>query len=163
MAKTKVSVFILLCMLILSGCSKTEKKQLAVYSFCGENELFTVSNGVIVLSDTEEIFSGGNLKVSDDFAADIHFYSTKFYIISGDGESVICSSSGEDKTGGTIKLPGDLGKRSGDGIITRSRINDADDLKNNLYFELTTVDKHGGESVYQLQMSLREITEAAAD
>lgn len=163
MKKTNISVFILLFVLLLSGCSETKENQLAVYSFSGENELLTVSNGVIVFNDTEEIFTGGDLKVSDDIAADINFYSTKFYILSSDEKSVICSSSVEDQTGGTIKVSGDLGTLSGDGILTRDKINDVDDLKNNLYFELTTIDTHGEENVYQLQMSLTEITKAVGN
>ena len=34
----------------------------------------------------------------------------------------------------------------------------SDELINNIYFELTTIDNVGEEKVYQLQMSLTEVT-----
>ena len=63
----------------------------------------------------------------------------------------------ENLTGGTVQVPGSLGKLSGDGIITSTKIKDADDLKNNLYFELTTMNQDGEKRVYQLQMSVTEV------
>ena len=65
----KLAIFVLTLTLVLAlvGCGKTEPEYLRVYSFNGENERFTVSNGVIVLDDTKEIFYGGELKATDDF------------------------------------------------------------------------------------------------
>jgi len=54
MIKTKVFVYMAILMLALTGCGKEEPEQL------------TVSNGVIVLNGTEEIFAGGDLKVTGD-------------------------------------------------------------------------------------------------
>lgn len=78
-------------------------------------------------------------------------------------KDVILSNSVVDMTGGTVNVSGDLGQVSGDSIISRIKIGDTSDLDNTLYFELTTKDKHGKESVYQLQMSLTEITKKADD
>ena len=61
-------------------------------------------------------------------------------------------------TGGMVNVSSDLGQISGDSIITRINIDDTSDLDNTLYFELTTKDKDGKENVYQLKMSLTEIT-----
>ena len=48
---------------ILSGCNQAaEKKQdssVQVYSISGENEYFSLSNGVIVLNTEEEVLYGG--------------------------------------------------------------------------------------------------------
>lgn len=161
--KEKRFVLLSVCvifMLILGGCGKVEQEHLTVYSFSGENEQFSVSNGVIILTDTDEIFSGGNLKITGNSIDNITSYSTTFYIISRDGDDIILSNSVGDMTGGTVNVSGDLGKVSGDGIISKQRADDiiTGDLKNNLYFELTTIDKFGEESVYQLQMSLVEVT-----
>lgn len=41
------------------------------------------------------------------------------------------------------------------------KIDDTSDLNNTFYFKLTTEDRNGKESVYQLQMSLTEITKNA--
>lgn len=158
MIKTKVFVYMAILMLALTGCGKEEPEQLTVYSFSGENEQLTVSNGVIVLNGTEEIFSGGDLKVTGDLPADITSYSTTFYIMSGSERDVILSNSTVDMTGGTVNVSGDLGQISGDSTFRRIKIDDTNDLNGTLYFELTTKDKYGMENVYQLQMALTEIT-----
>ena len=151
MIKTKALILMAILMLALTGCGKAEQERSIVYSFSGENEQLAVSNGSIVLNGTEETFTGGDLKVTGDFFADITSYSTTFYTMSGSEKDVILSNSVVDMTGGTANISGDLGQVSGGSII---KIDDASDLKNILYFELTTKDKDGKESVYQLQMSL---------
>lgn len=158
MIKSKVLVFLTILMLALVGCEKVEKEQLTVYSFSGENEQLSISNGIIVLNGTEEIFTGGDLKVTDDFFNNITSYSTTFYIMSGDKKDVILSNNVVDMTGDTVNVSSDLGQISGDSAIRRIKIDDTSDLKNILYFELTTKDRDGKENVYQLQLSLSEIT-----
>ena len=64
MIKANIWIFIAVFLMILSGCGKEEAKPLKVYSFSGENDQIAVSNGVIILSDTEETFSGGQLKTT---------------------------------------------------------------------------------------------------
>ena len=158
MIKSKVLVFLAILMLALVGCEKVEQEQLTVYSFSGENEQLSISNGIIVLNGTEEIFTGGDLKVTDDFFNNITSYSTTFYSMSGDKKDVILSNNVVDTTGDTVNVSSDLGQISGDSAIRRIKIDDTSDLKNILYFELTTKDRDGKENVYQLQLSLSEIT-----
>ena len=158
MIKTKVFVYMAILTLALSGCGKEEQEPLRVYSFSGENEQFAVSNGIIVLNGSDEIFSGGDLKAADDCFLDITSYSTTFYTISGSEKNVILSNSVVDTTGGTVNVSGDLGQISGDSTLRRIKIDDTNDLNGTLYFELTTKDKYGTENVYQLQMALTEIT-----
>ena len=159
MIKIKPFVYIAILMMALTGCGKAEQEQLTVYSFSGENEQLAVTNGMIILNGTEEIFDGGDLKVTGDFPSDITSYSTTFYTMSGSEKDIILSNSMADMTGGMVKISGDLGQISGDSAI-RSNVHG---LGNNLYFELTTKNKNGEENVYQLQMSLTEITENAGD
>ena len=158
MAKSKMLVFLAILMLALVGCEKVENEQLTVYSFSGENEQLSISNGIIVLNGTKEIFTGGNLKVSDDFFNNITSYYTTFYIMSGDKKDVILSNNVVDMTGDTVNVSSDLGQISGDSAISRIKIDDTSDLKNILYFELTTKDRDGKENVYLLQLPLTEIT-----
>ena len=158
MAKSKILVFLAILMLALAGCEKVEHEQLTVYSFSGENEQLSISNGIIVLNGSEEIFSGGDLKATDESFLDITSYSTTFYTISGSEKNVILSNSVVDTTGGTVNVSGDLGQISGDSTLRRIKIDDTNDLNGTLYFELTTKDKYGMENVYQLQMALTEIT-----
>ena len=163
MIKSKVLVFLAILMLALVGCEKVEQEQLTVYSFSGENEQLSISNGIIILNGTEETFSGGDLKVSDDFFDNITSYSTTFYIMSGGEKDVILSNGTVDMTGDTVNISGDLGQISGDSAIRRIKIDGTSDLKNILYFELTTKDMDGNENVYQLELSLTEITKSDGD
>lgn len=67
MGKMKNLTIFVMIALILAGCKQAEKEQLRVYSFAGANENFTISNGVVVLHDSEEIFDGGKLDTREFF------------------------------------------------------------------------------------------------
>ena len=137
---------------LLSSCGmKPAEEPLVVYSFSGENEMFSISNGVIVLNEGEEIFYGGNL---DGELSDIIAYSMTFYIQSGSDDIVLLSNSVTDMTGGTIGIAGETGKISGDVLKSAEE----DDLQNNLHFELKTTNLGGEENTYQLQLTVTEIT-----
>ena len=147
-----VLLITVLCTCLLLGCSsKPAEEPLVVYSFSGENEMFSISNGVIVLNEGEEIFYGGNL---DGELSDIIAYSMTFYIQSGSDDIVLLSNSVTDMTGGTIGIAGETGKISGDVLKSAEE----DDLQNNLYFELKTTNLGGEENTYQLQLTVTEIT-----
>ena len=146
--------------LALVGCGKTEPSNLRVYSFSGADEQFSVTNGVIVLDETVRIFNGGNLKVTEDSFSNIVSYTATFYIVETDEKKVILSNSAPDMTGSSVSLEGNLGQVSGDDALIETMIKDTSDWESNLYLELTTTDKSGTENVYQLQMSLTEVTDA---
>lgn len=159
MTKRKMRFFLMALMLLLTGCGKAEREGLTVYSFSGENDQIAVFNGVIVLNGEEGTFYGGSLKAEGDEFSDIASRSTKFYVLSGDEENVICSDRVEDTSGGTVQVSGDLGKLSGD-ILGRLKTDDENDLKNSLFFELVVTDRSGETRRYQLQMTLKEVTKA---
>ena len=119
-------------------------------------------DGVIILSDTEETFSGGQLKTTGAEFIDITSYFTKFYIISGTEKETILSFGLEDQTGNAVQVSGELGKISGESTLSRIKLDDAGNWKNNLYFELVTRNKEGKERVYQLQMHVSEVTKGAS-
>lgn len=156
--KMKVLIVLSIVILILIGCGKSKSKQVAVYSFSGENNQFIISNGVIVLSPEENVFYGGDLKVKEDFSDNIVSFSTRFYDYVEETENTILSSSVIDQSGGSISLEGDLGKISGESAILGTSDNELDNLKNNLFLEITITNKNGEECVYQIQMSVREVT-----
>ena len=152
-----------LCFCLLVGCSQNgenKSEKITVYSFCGENEQFAVTNGVIVISADEEIFYGGDLKVTDDeYFTDITSYSVKFYTITNGETRTIMHNSVVDQTGSTIKVVGDLGKMSGEDIIIGNKVENINELATNLYFELNTTDLNGKQDTYQVQLTVTEITE----
>ena len=58
MKKLIVLILALSFMFALTACKNKAQEQLVVYSFYGENECFAISNGTIVLSNSEDIFYG---------------------------------------------------------------------------------------------------------
>lgn len=48
---------------------------------------------------------------------------------------------------------------SGEDIIIGSKVENANELANNLYFELNTTDLNGEQGIYQVQLTLTEITD----
>lgn len=153
---------VMLCISLLVGCSQNDKNQseeITVYSFCGENEQFTVTNGVIVIGADEEIFYGGDLAVIDqEQFSDIASYSVEFYTMANGEKRTIMRHSGIDQTGRSINVPGDLGRMSGEDLILGNKTNDVNELKDNLYFEMSTTALNGEQNTYQLQLTVTEIT-----
>ena len=151
-----VMLSLLACTVLLAGCNTSpesnEEQPLKVYSFSGENEYISVSNGVIILDGKNEICYGGDLKVMSDDFSDITTYSTTIYI-NGSEKEILLSNGVDDQTGGTIDVSGNIGKISGD------ILGDSDDkLTDNLWFELKTTNLSGEENTYQVQLETTEIT-----
>ena len=155
--KMEVMLSLLACTVLLAGCNTSsesnEEHPLKVYSFSGENEHISVSNGIIILDGKDEICYGGDLKAMSDDFTDITTYSTTIYI-NGSEKEILLSNSVDDQTGGTIDVSGNIGKISGDIL----RDSDADKLTDNLWFELKTTNLSGEENTYQVQLKTTEIT-----
>ena len=79
-----VMLSLLACTVLLAGCNTSpesnEEQPLKVYSFSGENEYISVSNGVIILDGKDEICYGGDLKVMSDDFSDITTYLSLIHI-----------------------------------------------------------------------------------
>lgn len=151
MKKLIAFTLVLACTLGLSGCRNTKEE---TYSFRGEHEYFTITHGEIVVGGKEEVFAGGALEsyLSDLFKNAVS-YSTTFYTLRNEEKHIILSNSVEDNTGGTISVDADLGRISGDGIITNV-VDSMDNLSENLWFELKITDSSGEENTYQLQLTM---------
>lgn len=142
-----VMLSLLACTVLLAGCNTSsesnEEQSLKVYSFSGENEYISVSNGVIILDGKDEICYGGDLKVMSDDFANITTYSTTIYI-NGSEKETLLSNGVDDQTGETIDVSGNVGQISGDIL----RDSDADKLLyihmyQNLFFQFSTKMVHG--------------------
>ena len=161
MKKFITLILALVCVLGLVGCSNikqinnVQQTEVLTYSFHGEHEYFTISNGSIVLSDTEEVFDGGNLEITQYGVFDeVVSYSTTFYAFTNGKQNTILSNSVIDQTGETIHVSGDLGRVSGDPVTIGDKDKRIDELKENLWFELKTMDLNGKENIYQIQLTL---------
>lgn len=125
---------------------------------CGSNDLFEISNGVIVLGEEEEVFDGGDLKVlQEDLFADVTAYTCSYYTITNGERRTILSNSTVDMTGETLNVNGDLGRASGNGILIGNKIKSAEDLQDVIWFELITTDLSGKENTYQLPLVLNKV------
>ena len=153
----KIITFTLVCLLVLTGCNNA--KQVSTYSFHGEHEAFTISNGSIVLSDEEEIFHGGEFKTTQSGLFDeMASYSTAFYTLINGEQEIIHSNTVIDQTDGSVAISweeDDLGSISGEHLLS-STYKNIDELKENLWFELKITDLNGEEKVYQIQLTFIE-------
>lgn len=142
------------CLLIaaLVGCAGSAvdaESGSVVYSMSGSNDLFEISNGVIILDEEEEVFDGGDLKIlQEDLFSDVTAYTCSYYTITTGERRTILSNSTVDMTGGTLSVNGDLGRASGNGILIGNKIKSAEDLENVIWFELITTDLSGKENTY---------------
>ncbi len=132
-----------------------EEEPTHVYIFRGENDQFSVSDGVIVMSEEEDVFYGGTLEAKGEHLSDLSSYSISFYFDLGSETHTMLSNRIIDMTGTPIQLPDELGKVSGRGIIER---NGLEQLEGHLYCELETKDLDGNIKVQQLQMEVVQIT-----
>ena len=87
-----------------------EEEPTRVYAFRGENEKFSISNGVIVVAEEGDVFYGGTLKTKGEYLSDISSYSVSFYLDMGSEVHTLMSNRLVDMTGTPIQLPDDLGK-----------------------------------------------------
>lgn len=157
MKKLIILVLALVCVLSLAACKATEQEKAVTYYFHGEHECFAISNGSIVLSDTEEVFDGGNLSViKTELFDEIVSYTATFYTLEDEAQRTLMSNSVVDFTGGMIHVEEDLGQMSGDGFIIGGKVESIDELQENLWFKLKTTDLNGEEEVYKIQLTLSE-------
>ena len=160
MRKTMTVVLaVLLITAMLSSCNQNagqkQESSVQVYSISGENEYFSLSNGVIVLNTEEEVIYGGVLEEKDLPVSEIKDFTTTFYVMDGEARHELLTVSVVDQTGGAVHLEGDTGKISGANILHGA---EAKDWMNHLYFELKTTDLSGQENVYTLQLVPIEVT-----
>lgn len=140
------------------GSAENAESDSVVYSMSGSNDLFEISNGVIVLGEEEEVFDGGDLKIiQEDLFSDVTAYTCSYYTITNGERRTILSNSTVDMTGETLNVNGDLGRASGNGILIGNKIKSAEDLQDVICFELITTDLSGKENTYQLPLVLNKV------
>jgi len=153
-----ISCLLIAALVGCAGSAEDTESGAEVYSMSGSNDLFEISNGVIVLGEEEEVFDGGDLKIlQEDLFADVTAYTCSYYTITNGEQRTILSNSTVDMTGGTLNVNGDLGRASGNGILIGNKIKSAEDLENVIWFELITTDLSGKENTYQLPLVLNKV------
>ena len=148
----------LLFIFTLTGCDNAKTNQLLVYSFSGENENFSIENGTIVLSDSENIFYGGNLKVvQSEYTKDIESYRAAFYTLTdGEQETIYVDEFYNNSPAELTAV--DLGKMVSAGSDIRMQFENLSESQGKFYCQLNITDADGNENSYTIELTLTEIT-----
>lgn len=144
-----VSVIII----FLVACSEYEvQNNDIVYSYSGENELFSISDGIIFLSEEEDIIYGGDLKAKDDQQfTEIVSENMKLYVLSDGVEIPLTSFYVSSNTSFSLGNPGS--------ITTQISNEEKENLLENLYFKLSIETSTGEKNDYDIKMNVTDITE----
>lgn len=153
MKKCMVFLLAMVCVLSLLACSQDKQEQAVTYSFYGQHTYFEVLNCSVTLGGEKDVFDGGELEIlqADEFK-DVTDYTTSFYILRDGEKRTILSGSVVDRTGESVSINRDLGMVSGTSIFIGNKVKNAEELQENLWFELKTVDAAGVENTYQIEL-----------
>ena len=166
MKKISVIILVVISILCFTSCGSesviNNSENVHVYSFSGSNDQLEISNGVIVLTDNEDVFSGGDLSViHPESFSDVVSYSATFHISTNDENIIIMSNSVVDETGESgakIEINGDLGRISGEDAhidyVFEDGVNDTD----NLWCEIKTTSSDGEMNTYVIDLNVTKIT-----
>ena len=158
MKKLIVFFLVLVCILSLSACNNFTQEQNKAYSFHGEHEYFTISNGAYFFDNGKEVFDGGILGITQSGVFDeVDSYSTSFYIIKNGVKKNLHAKNVIDLTEGPSKIEGDLGKVSGNSSFGSFVYGDIKAFRESLWFELKTTDFDGEENIYQIQLTVEQM------
>lgn len=168
MKKRMAFLLALICVLSFTACgseeeiiqevtpdaSQSNQTQEGTYSFYGENEYFSLSNGSLVVSDERETFKGGVLEAVDpEFFSDVVSVSSSFYTFKGNGEPDIFETHKKYSSDGTpVSFGGSLGGSSSNSPYLIRKIE-----QGGLWLEVQTVDTADKETVYQLELTVTKV------
>ena len=147
-----------LFVLMLTACNNQKQEQLIVYSFYGENECFEISNGTIVLSDSEDVFYGGNLQVNQPEAIqNITSYKATFYtMIDGQQETILIDEL--HNISSTELLGVDLGKKVSNNPEISNQFKNIEEANGKFWCELKVTDTEGINISYKIELNLIKIS-----
>ena len=153
MKKLVVIAFVLFSVLSAAACGNAEQEDIKKYSFYGESEYFTLSDGCIVFDDEREAFYGGVLEAVDPaLFSDVKSTSVSFYTFKSNGERDVFSTRKEySATGEPTRFGGSLGKTASNTPDLLRKIE-----QGGLWLEVQTVDTADREAVYQLELTVTE-------
>ena len=160
MRKIIASMLAVICLFMLVGCSNEQNhEKVKVFTFYGENEYISVTNGTVVLDGDEEVFSGGILNVlQEDTFSDAVYWSAEFYIAKDGEKKTVYKSVVEDLSDSAqVSVSGDLGKIAGGNVISDYEDADIDAFVNNLFMLFTVRNAEGEEKTYEIQMKVEKV------
>ena len=158
MKKLTAIISAFLFLLMLTACNNVEQEQLVVYSFYGESECFEISNGTIILSDSEDVFYGGNLQANQpESIQNITSYKAVFYtMIDGQQETILVDEL--NNISSTELLSVDLGKKVSNNSEINNQFKNIEDTNGNFWCDLKVTDKEGNSNSYKIELDLIKIS-----
>ena len=159
MKKLTAIILALLFVLMLTACNNVKQEQLVVYSFYGESDCFEISNGTIILSDSEDVFYGGNLKVNQpESIQNITSYKAAFYtMIDGQQETILIDEL--NNVSSTELLGVDLGKKVSNSSEISNQFRNIEDANGKFWCELKVIGKEGNSNSYKIELNLIKISQ----
>ena len=158
MKKLTAIILALLFVLMLTACNNVKQEPLVVYSFYGESECFEISNGTIILSDSEDVFYGGNLNVNQPEAIqNITSYKATFYtMIDGQQETILIDEL--HNISSTELLGVDLGKKVSNNPKISNQFKNIEEANGKFWCELKVTDTEGINNSYKIELNLIKIS-----
>ena len=159
MKKLTAIILALLFVLMLTACNNVKQEQLVVYSFYGESDCFEISNGTIILSDSEDVFYGGNLKVNQpESIQNITSNKAAFNtMIDGQQETILIDEL--NNVSSTELLGVDLGKKVSNSSEISNQFRNIEDANGKFWCELKVTDKEGNSNSYKIELNLIKISQ----
>ncbi|WMM26785.1 hypothetical protein RBU61_08910 [Tissierella sp. MB52-C2] len=147
-------ILIVIALCFITSCTKRQDK-MEVYSFSGENENITISNGLIIVTDGSEKFIGGDLSFKVEEPSDVKSYFKKFFFYKDGVEITILngSTTTEGATKG-LHISSDLGSISSKDLFYD---NDLELIKGSLNFSISGNLMNGEDFEYNLVLVVKKV------
>lgn len=157
MQKSLLIIFCFVLCIGVTGCAieneGERKEEYSVYSFYGENEQIKITNGVIILGGTEDVFNGGVLEEKNESLSDISMYSITFYITNGNDKVILLSNKREDTSGDVLEIEDEIGEISGD-LLLDTQI---EEMNEKLFAEVKVTNVAGEKYEYTIPLLLKKM------
>lgn len=132
--------------------------QTITYLFDGENEMFSITDGQIVISEKKDVFYCGHLKLKDGIANDISAYQTSYYIQMNDENHIITIDQKiSEDSHINIEIDDDLGKVSGKDYIIVDKNEDIDSIIRRIQFKVKIKKIDGTIKTMDIPLSIKKV------
>lgn len=151
------ALMLALALLVFAGCAAhgPETDNARWYSFSGENDQLSITNGKLLITDERDEIYGGVLTVNGDVA--VTGYTIRFYILRDDAKRMLMENISVAMSGQLIQIGSDTGKLSMEpGQLLSEGLTEAE-LMDNLYFELELTDEQGATRTIDLKLDVQRV------
>ncbi|HYE10698.1 MAG TPA: hypothetical protein VEF53_11015 [Patescibacteria group bacterium] len=152
--KLAIIPLLAIALCLITSCTK-QQNEIEVYSFSGENDIITINNSLIIVTDGLEKFIGGDLTFKGEELLDVKYYVTKFFFYKDGIETTILNNSQsiEGTTKGTHISP-DMGSISSEDLFYG---NDLELIKKSLNFSLSGIFMNGENFEYNVVLNVKKV------